>query len=64
MKYLIKTLRIFLLVILMLLACIGIGMSGGIPVSASGKKDDLIEVKSIQEEVTEESEESTQEVKP
>lgn len=64
MTYIKKALHIAALVLLILLATIGIGISGGIPVSASGKKEDTIEVKTEQVDNTEESEECELEIKP
>ncbi|MCU4175800.1 hypothetical protein [Carboxylicivirga sp. N1Y90] len=59
-----KVLRVVALVLLILLATLGIGISGGIPVSSSGKKEDTIEVKSELLDNKEESEETVLEVKP
>lgn len=59
-----RVLRIAALVLLILLATLGIGISGGIPLSSSGKKEDTIEVKSEQIHSTDESEENEEEVKP
>ncbi len=46
--YLRKVLRIVVLTFLILLAAIGIGISGAIPLFGSNKKDEFIEVKTEQ----------------
>jgi hypothetical protein len=49
-----RTIRLLGLVLLMLLASIGVGLSGGVPLSRSSKENDLIE---IRQELTDQKEE-------
>ncbi|KQB99748.1 hypothetical protein [Pedobacter sp. Hv1] len=62
MKFFKKLMRLIALIFLMLLATVGVGLSGGIPMPSSGRKENTIEVKT---EVEEEEEESPdQQIKP
>jgi hypothetical protein len=49
-----RTIRVLGLVLLMLLASMGVGLSGGVPLSRSSKENDLIE---IRQELTDQKEE-------
>jgi hypothetical protein len=49
-----RTIRLLGLVLLMLLASMGVGLSGGVPLSRSSKENDLIE---IRQELTDQKEE-------
>ncbi|MEO5911249.1 MAG: hypothetical protein ABIP95_10200 [Pelobium sp.] len=44
MKRFKKTLRLLGLVVLIVLACLGIGIGGGVPVPPSNKKENTIEI--------------------
>ena len=57
MKFFKKMSRLIVLIFLMLLATIGIGLSGGVPIPSSGRKENTFEIKTeAEEEVQENSE--------
>jgi len=45
MKLLKKTVKLFSISMLIVLASIGIGLGGGIPIQASKKKEDFLDIK-------------------
>lgn len=45
MKSFKRILRLLGLVLLIVLACVGIGFGGGVPIPTSNKKEDTIEIK-------------------
>lgn len=44
MKKIKKVLRLFALILLIMLASVGVGIVGGIPVKPSGRKEDPVEI--------------------
>lgn len=54
--------RIVVLIFLILLATVGVGLSGGIPTPSSGRKENTIEIRTEIEE--EDEEKPDQQIKP
>ncbi|WP_379084774.1 hypothetical protein [Pedobacter sp. UC225_65] len=62
MKFFKKLMRIIVLIFLILLATVGVGLSGGIPTPSSGRKENTIEIRTEIEE--EDEEKPDQQIKP
>jgi hypothetical protein len=62
MKFFKKLMRMVVLIFLILLATVGVGLSGGIPTPPAGRKDNTIEIRTEMEE--EDEEKPDQQLKP
>ncbi len=58
-----RKLRLLLFIFLLFLAIMGIGIEGGIPIPASGRKEEIVEIYNEEETLEEEEESDVKEVK-